>query len=339
MAAPEPRPFVSSGRLPSSATITDLLERTHERFAHLNDGVVSQVYPALAAASPDLFGLAVVGIEGNQHTAGDSSAAFALMSVAKPFTLALAIEDHGLDDVLDRVGIEATGLPFNSVEALQRHHSGRTNPMVNSGAILTASLIKGANHAEKWERIRRTLSAFAGHDLHLDAAVFDSARTTNHRNRELSETLATLGVLEGTADDALDLYTRQSCLRVTALDLAVMGATLADGGVNPVTGARVIDAETGRAVLVAMTVAGLYEGSGKWLMDVGLPGKSGIGGGIVTVSPGKGALGTYSPPLDAAGNSVRGIAAAHHLSRAAGLDMFASRPFNVRGGEGGPLPT
>jgi glutaminase len=198
--------------------------------------------------------------------------------------------------------------------------------MVNSGAIVTASLINGDDHAERWERLRTWLSAFAGRELHMDAETYASASTTNHRNRELAERLAELGALEGAADNALDLYTRQSCLFVTALDLAVMGATLADGGVNPVTGQRIIDADTGRAVLVAMTIAGLYEGSGRWLLEVGLPGKSGIGGGIVTVSPGKGALGTYSPPLDAAGNSARGVAAAHALSRGLGLDILASQP-------------
>jgi glutaminase len=198
--------------------------------------------------------------------------------------------------------------------------------MVNPGAIATASLAPGESATEKWRFVRDGLSRFAGRPLVLDEETFESASATNHRNRELAAARARRDGLGCDPACALDVYTRQSCLDVTARDLAVMGATLADGGVNPVTGERVVSADTCRYALTVMTTAGLYETSGDWLYDVGLPGKSGIGGGIVTVSPGKGGLGTFSPPLDEAGNSVRGQLAARFLSRRLGLDLFASNP-------------
>ena len=193
------------------------------------------------------------------------------------------------------LGANATGLPFNSVEAVERSTGGRTNPLVNSGAIATIDLVAGFDHAARWEVIRAGLSRFAGRELILDDETYASAAGTNHRNRALAQLLQSLGALTRDPDETVDLYTRQSCLAVTARDLAMMGATLADGGVNPSTGVRVVSSESCRYALTVMTTAGLYETSGDWLYQVGLPGKSGIGGGIVAVSPGKGGLGTFSP--------------------------------------------
>ena len=258
------------------------------------------------------------------HAVGDAEVAFTIMSVAKPFTFALVCDVLGPDEIQRRVGVNATGLPFNSLEALEVDTGGRTNPMVNPGAIATASFAPGESATEKWRFVRDGLSRFAGRPLALDEETFESASATNYRNRELAASLARHGGLGCEPAGALDVYTRQSCLAVTARDLAVMGATLADGGVNPVTGERVVSADTCRYALTVMTTAGLYETSGDWLYDVGLPGKSGIGGGIVTVSPGKGGLGTFSPLLDESGNSVRGQLAARFLSRRLGLDLFAS---------------
>lgn len=220
--------------------------------------------------------------------------------------------------------MNATGLPFNSLEAVDRTEDGRTNPMVNSGAIATASLVPGATDAARWDAIQAGLSAFAGRDLALDDDTFASATATNLRNRAVAELLNSLGALGHDPAVSLDLYTRQCCLAVTARDLAVMGATLADGGVNPITGVQVVSAATCRYVLTVMTIAGLYETTGDWLWEVGLPGKSGISGGVVAVSPGKGGLAVFSPPLDDAGNSVRGQRVAALLSRQLGLDIFAS---------------
>jgi glutaminase len=263
-------------------------------------------------------------VYGEHALAGEAAAPFTIMSVAKPFVFALVGERIGVEEVRRRVGVNATGMAFDSASPVERDPHGRTNPMVNAGAIATTDLWPGDDLEDRWQRLQEGLSRFAGRPLSLHNATLESARATNHRNRGLANLLAGVGGLTGEPSDAVELYTRQSCLAVTAFDLAVMGATLADGGTNPLTGERVVDPETAHATLAVMLVAGLYETSGDWLLDVGMPGKSGIGGGIVTVSPGKGALGTFSPLLDAAGNSVRGQLAARHLTRALGLDLLAS---------------
>jgi glutaminase len=228
--------------------------------------------------------------------------------------------------VRERIGVNATGLAFNSLEAIERGPGGRTNPMVNPGAIATTALVPGATPAERWGFVRDGLGRFAGRELALDDEIYASASETNHRNREIVRLLESRGRLSGDSAEALDLYTRQSSLSVTARDLAAMGATLADGGVNPLTGIRVVGETACRHTLAVMTTAGLYESSGDWIYEIGLPAKSGIGGGLVTVSPGKGGLGTFAPPLDAAGNSVRGQLVAQFLSRRLGLDIFVSSP-------------
>lgn len=318
--------FTSAGSLPSPATIAALLADAHRRLRDVDEGRLSTVYPALERASPAHFGLAVVGVDGIAYEAGDARVEFSLMSVAKPFVFALACQRAGIDRVRALVGVDATGLPFNSAQAVELRADGRTNPMVNAGAIATTSLIEGESVEERWRVLVEGLSRFAGRMLTLDAEMLASARATNTRNRALALLLQGAGAIAGDPMEATELYTRQSCLSVTALDLATMGATLADGGVNPVSGERVVDAEVARAALAAMTIAGLYETSGSWLMDVGVPGKSGISGGIVAVSPGKGALGVFSPLLDAEGNSVRGQRAACLLSEELGLDILASQP-------------
>ena len=315
---------VSTGSLPDAPVVGDLLTEAHRRYAGLTDGEPSDVYPALERADPALFGICVAGVSGQVATAGDADTPFPIMSVAKPFTFALVCDEIGHDATRVALGSNATGLPFNSVEAVERSKSGKTNPMVNSGAIATVDLIAGADRGARWETLHVGLSRFAGRDLALDAETYASASETNHRNRALAQLLESLGALRQDSADTVDLYTRQSCLAVTARDLAVMGATLADGGVNPLTGVRVVSAESCRYALTVMTTAGLYETSGDWLYRVGLPGKSGIGGGIIAVSPGKGGLGTFSPPLDEAGNSVRGQRVAAYLSSRLGLDIFAS---------------
>jgi glutaminase len=318
--------YTSAGRLPEAAEVQSAVDDAWRRFRASTGGALSTVYPALAAMDPQLFGIAVVGTTGRTFTAGDASTDFTIMSVAKPFVLALVVEDLGLHRVREVVGVNATGLPFNAIQAVERSPRGRTNPMVNPGAIATTSLVAGPSPEARWARILEGLSRFAGRRLDLDEATLQSALSTNHRNRALANLLTSLGALDGDPGEAVDLYTRQSCLSVTAVDLAVMGATLADGGVNPVTHEPVVGPETAQAVLAMMTVAGMYETSGNWLLDVGVPAKSGIGGGIVSVAAGKGCLATFSPPLDAAGNSVRGQLVAAFLARALGLDMLASAP-------------
>jgi glutaminase len=342
-APPDPSPragpdaFVSTGSLPGPADVRRLVEEAQRRYRDVPDGALSDVYPALLAADPARFGIAVEAVSGRIFAAGDSAVPFSIMSVAKPFVFALACRDLGADAVRRRIGVNATGLPFNSLAAVERSADGRTNPMVNAGAIATTALVAGEGVESRWARIVGGLSEFAGRPLHLDEDLLRST-ATNHRNRALAQLLRGRDALDGAPGEAVELYTRQSCLAVTAEDLAVMGATLADGGVNPRTGERVVDLPTCRAALATMIVAGMYESSGDWLWDIGLPGKSGIGGGMVTVSPGKGALGTYSPLLDGAGNSVRGTLAAAFLSRALGLDLLASAPAPAAGPRDGRTP-
>jgi glutaminase len=301
-----------------------LVAEAHARYRSNAEGEASQVYPALASVPGGLFGIAVASTSGEVFSVGDAEVEFTLMSVSKPFVFALVCQALGPDEARDRLGVNATGLPFNSLAAVERATDGRTNPMVNPGAIATTSHVPGGTAEARWQLIEEGLSRFAGRPLSLEDEVYASASATNQHNRSLALLLESRGRLGSDPAEATDLYTRQCCLAVTARDLAVMGATLADGGVNPVTRERVVDEETCRHTLAVMTTAGLYETSGDWLYDVGLPGKSGIGGGIVTVAPGKGGLGTFSPLLDRAGNSVRGRLAARFLSQQLGLDLFAS---------------
>jgi glutaminase len=322
---------VSTGHLPPLDLARSLIAEAHERFRSNDHGAVSHVYPVLARVAPDLFGISVVDTNGAVVTAGDDLVEFSIMSVAKPFVFALVCGAIGAEQIRQRVGVNATGLPFNSFSAIEDSVDGRTNPMVNPGAIATTSLVPGSSADEKWQFIREGLSRFAGRDLSLDEEVYASASATNHRNRAIARVLDELGRLYGDPDEAVDLYTKECSLSVSARDLATMGATLADGGLNPLTGVRVVGAMCCRYTLAVMASAGLYEASGDWLYDVGLPGKSGIGGGIVTVSPGKGGLGTFAPRLDRAGNSVKGQLAARFLARRLGLDLFAS---SARAGDG-----
>ncbi|HKF68439.1 MAG TPA: glutaminase A [Vicinamibacterales bacterium] len=317
---------MSTGHLPPRERVHALVAEAYEHFKTNCDGENSKVYPALARVPSALFGICVVGTSGDVHAAGDAEYKFSIMSVSKPFVFALVCEAVGVEDARQKIGVNATGLAFNSLEGVERNPDGRTNPMVNSGAIATTSLVPGATLEAKWTAIHNGLSRFAGHPLALNEEVYVSASETNYRNQSLARLLQSYGRLYMEPAEAVDLYTRQCALSVSAKDLAVMGATLADGGVNPITRERVVDPSVCHYVLAVMTIAGLYETSGDWLFDIGLPGKSGIGGGIATVSPGKGGIGTFAPPLDRAGNSVKGQLVARFLSQQLGMDLFVSQP-------------
>jgi glutaminase len=318
--------LISTGHLPSDTDVESLLERAYTRYRSLSDGVVADYIPALACADPNWFGAAIVGTRGRVFQVGDATHEFSIQSVSKPFVFALVCDVLGHDDAREKLGVNSTGLPFNSVMAIELGDDRTINPMVNAGAIATTSLVPGATAVDKWTFVREGLSRFAGRSLEIDEEVFASEMANNRRNQGIAHLLDSYDRMYFDPDQATEVYTRQCSLRVSATDLAVMGATLADGGVNPVTGERVVSADTCMRVLAVLATAGLYERSGDWLYEVGLPGKSGVSGGIVTVSPGKGAIGTFSPPLDAAGNSVRGQALTRYLSQALGLNLFASQP-------------
>ncbi len=321
-----PAPAVSTGHLPEAARVADLVAAAHARYAPVAEGKVADYIPALAAADPGWFGIAVAGVSGAVFTAGDADRAFSIQSISKPFVFALVCQALGGGRAREAVGVNATGLPFNSVMAIELNADRTMNPMVNAGAIAATSLAPGANAEERWRFIREGLSRFAGRDLAMDQVVYESEAASNQRNQGIARLLHGYGRMYSDPEEATDIYTRQCSLLVTARDLAVMGATLADGGVNPVTKERVLDADRCARVLAVMATAGLYEQSGDWLYEVGLPGKSGVAGGLVTIAPGKGGMATFSPPLDEAGNSVRGQLATRFLSQALGLNLFASRP-------------
>lgn len=318
--------YVSTGHLPDGEVVQSLISQAHDLFKADSGGRNSEVYPALASVPSELFGICVAETSGKLHEVGDTSHPFSIMSVSKPFVFALICDQIGPEKARELLGANATGLPFNSLAAVEQGNDGRTNPMVNAGAIATTSLAPGQSAADKWRFIHEGLSRFAGRPLPMNDEVYASASDTNFRNRGIAWLLQNYDRLYSEPEEATDLYTRQCSLNVSARDLAIMGATLADGGVNPVSGERVVSAQTCHYALAVMTTAGLYETSGDWLFDIGLPGKSGIGGGIVTVAPGKGGLATFAPPLDAAGNSVKGQLAAKFLSQALGMDLFVSKP-------------
>ncbi|GAA5208257.1 glutaminase A [Microbacterium kyungheense] len=314
----------STGALPPGGSVDAWVRAAHARYAPDDAGTVADYIPVLAHADPAWFGLSVVGVDGRVHQAGDTGIRFTIQSISKAFVFALACEAIGHERVHERIGVNNTGLAFNSVIAVELNGGSPMNPMVNAGAIATTALLPGSDAEERWSAVRDGLSRFAGRDLVLDDEVYRSESGANHRNRAIAQLLHSYGRLDADAEESVDVYTRQCSLAVDAHDLAIMGATLADGGVNPVTGEQVVSAEVCRDTLAVLASCGLYERSGEWLFEIGLPAKSGVSGGIVAVAPGKGAVGAFSPRLDAAGNSVRGQRACAYLSRALGLNLFAS---------------
>jgi glutaminase len=321
------QPFlISTGHLPRPQEVETLIRAAYDRYKDLHDGKIADYIPALAKVSGKLFGICLVGTDGRAFAIGDSQHEFSIQSVSKPFVFALVCEAIGIEVARGKIGVNATGLPFNSVMAIELNADRTMNPMVNAGAIATTSLVPGDDAEAKWRFIHEGLSRFAGRKLELDAEIYASEAASNLRNRGIAKLLEGYDRMYYDALQATDIYTKQCSLKVNAHDLAVMGATLADGGVNPLTQQRVVEADVAKSLLAALATAGLYERSGDWLFEIGLPGKSGVGGGIVTISPGKCGLGVFSPPLDEAGNSVRAQRVTKYLSEHLGLNLFASRP-------------
>jgi glutaminase len=317
-------PAVSTGELPQADEVRDAVTEAYERYRTNGDGAVADYIPILAGASPEWFGISVVGARGRSYEIGDVERRFSIQSVSKPFVFALVCEAIGYGEARRRLGVNSTGFPFDSLMAVELNIDRTMNPLVNAGAMATTSLVPGDTADDKWARILDGLSRFAGRQLTVNDEVYASESGTNLRNQGIAHLLESYGRLYFDPDQTTDIYTRQCSLEVTVHDLAVMAATLANGGVNPMTGDVVIVPGVCRRVLAVMATAGLYELSGDWLYEIGVPGKSGVSGGIVTVSPGKGGLATFSPPLDAAGNSVRGQLVTKYLAERLGLNLFAS---------------
>lgn len=290
----------------------DMLEQT--------GGEVDDSIPQLAAAEPRVCGIAIADGDGDVRLTEDARLEFSVQSAVKPFVYALALADGG-DSVLEQVGTEPTGEAFDAIR-LEGDTGRPPNPMVNAGALLTASLVAGSTPDERFDRILRGLSAFAGAPLRLDREVSESERLLGDRNRALGYLMRSSGTLPVSVDDAVSVYARACSIVVTAEHLAVMGATLAFGGRNPLTGEQVVSADIVTTVLSVMATCGMYDGSGRWLRRVGLPAKSGVAGGLVAAVPWRLGLGVYSPPLDDEGNSVRGALACERLSDDLGLHVF-----------------
>ncbi len=301
--------------------IRDALATVVERFRDDASGDIATYIPELATVEPDGFGASLVSVHGRVHSAGDAGRPFTIQSVSKPFVYALAVSDLGLDEVARHVGFEPSGEPFNAI-SLDPLTGRPDNPLINAGAIVTSALIDGPTVQDRFERVRSFLSSCAGRELSVDDAVFASETATGDRNRALAHLARSSGVLRQSVDDATEVYFRQCSIEVTAEDLAVMGATLANGGVNPLTRSRVMGEQAAMLTLSVMATCGMYDHSGEWMARVGLPAKSGVGGGITAVQPAQFGFGVYSPRLDSWGNSVRGAAVLQHLSNDFDLHVF-----------------
>jgi len=301
------------------------------KFKNLQEGKNADYIPALAKVDPKLFGIALVTTDGKVYTAGDVGTEVSIQSISKVFTMAQVIQEQGLDSIEKRIGVDATGARFNSiiaveaVKVVQGTGAPEMNPLVNPGAISATSMVKGANSDEVWKKIIGFHDDAAGRQLSVLQDVYKSESDTNQRNQAIGALMLAYGYIKDNWQQAVDLYTRQCSIGVNAKDLATMAATLANNGKNPVTGKQVLDGDKVPGVLAVMATAGLYDDSGKWLYHTGLPAKSGVGGGIIAVSPGKFGIAVVSPPLDDAGNSVRAQRAITDISNALGGNPYAAR--------------
>ena len=311
---------------PAKADVEAALKAAHAKYKDLKEGANADYIPALAKVPSTLFGVALVTVDGQVYTVGDIDALFSIQSISKVFTLAKVFQQSGEPMVEDTIGVDATGQVFNSIVAIEQYKGQEMNPFVNPGAIATTSMVKGADAKAIWAEIIGTYSAFAGRQLEVNQEVYKSESDTNQRNQAIGMLMYAYGRIKEKPAQATDLYTRQCSVNVNAKDLATMAATLANAGVNPVTKKKVIDAEYVPGILAVMATAGLYDDSGKWLFKTGLPAKSGVGGGIIAVSPGKFGIAAFSPPLDAAGNSVRAQKAITDISAALGGNPYAVTP-------------
>lgn len=297
------------------------LNNLYETYRPVHDGTVADYIPELALAKPEWFGICVVTADGQVFEVGECDQTFTIQSISKAFVFGLALEDHGREYVNSKVSVEPTGEAFNSIvldEATNRPY----NPMVNAGAIATTDLIKGQSGTERLKRLLEMFKRYTGRDHDINVPVFLSEKATGFRNRAMSYLMLNFGMVSDKVDETLDLYFQQCSIMVNARDLAMLSATLANGGVNPVTQVRALDERYVQDVVSVMLTCGMYDASGEWAYRVGLPAKSGVGGGITAVAPGKLGIGTFSPPLDAKGNSVRGIKVCEDLSRDFGLHLF-----------------
>jgi glutaminase len=305
----------------NSSPLLKVINELHLKYQSLTAGTLANYIPELAKVNPDLFSICIVTVDGEVYEVGDYQQLFTIQSISKVFAYGLALEDHGRDYVLTRVGVEPTGEAFNAI-ILDEQSKRPYNPMVNAGAIATTSLIKGSGATERLNRLLDMFRRYIGHDVFVDISVFTSERSTGHRNRAMAHLMLNFGMIDQNIEEALDLYFQQCAVMMNCHDLAVMAATLANRGTNPITGEQAVDKRYIKDILSVMYTCGMYNFAGEWAYKVGIPAKSGVCGGIMAVVPHQMGIAVFSPPLDNRGNSVRGVKVCEELSQRLGLHLF-----------------
>jgi glutaminase len=308
---------------PTASDIQKALNAAYDKYKNLKEGKNADYIPALAKVDPNLFGIALVTADGQLYVAGDTTTEVSIQSISKVFTLARVFQDSGEAPVVKNIGVDATGMPFNSIIAIEQKKGFEQNPLVNPGAITATSMVGGTSATEIWQRIIDTYDGFAGRKLRVLEDVYQSEAATNQRNRAIAALMYAYGHISANPEQATDIYTRQCSVGVNTRDLAIMAATLANNGVNPITKQQMLAPRYVPGLLAVMSTAGLYDDSGQWLFKTGLPAKSGVGGGLIAVSPGNWGIAVISPPLDSAGNSVRAQRAIADISAALGGNPYA----------------
>jgi glutaminase len=304
----------------------DAVNAAYAKFKDTHEGKNADYIPALAKVDPNVYGVALITTDGKVYSTGDLTTQVSIQSISKVFTMALVMQEQGPDAIANNMGVDATGQVFNSIVAVEQYKGSEMNAMVNPGAITATSMVGGSSRDEIWNKILAWYGDFAGRPLTVLKDVYDSEAATNQRNQAIAMLMYAYGHIKDNPLQACDIYTEQCSVGVTAKDLAEMAATLANGGKNPVTGKQVMKTENVPKVLAVMATAGLYDDSGKWLFRTGLPGKSGVGGGIIAVCPGRFGIAVLSPPLDAAGNSVKAQNTIAEISNALGGNPYAMKP-------------
>ncbi len=330
---PAATPSASAGAVDPPATavaparetdLQKLVNEAHLKFRALTEGANADYIPELARIPSELYGVAIVTVDGRAYVAGDVEYAFSIQSVSKPFTAALVMQQRGAEALQKQIGVEPTGFPFNAIEAIALQPQRSGNPLVNAGAIAAVSMVEAPDAEAKYRLIEGWYGDFAGQKLTMLSEIYKSEAATNRGNRAIAALLAKYGRIYADPVESVDVYTRQCAIGVNARQLAVMGATLANGGVNPLTGKRVLDSTHVPKLLAIMTMAGFYDESGLWAYRAGLPAKTGVGGGIVAVVPGRMAIVGFSPRLNQAGNSIRATRAIEYIAGELGVSVFGA---------------
>ncbi|MEH6611399.1 MAG: glutaminase A [Halioglobus sp.] len=321
--------FTISGAFAAQPTAKDfqrVVDNAYSQFKDVKEGANADYIPFLATVPSDMFGVVIITREGDIYSAGELDYEFSIQSVSKPFTAAFVMQQQGPKVVREKIGIEPTGLAFNSKLALEIYPSRSVNPMVNAGAIAAVSLVDASSEEDRWGKVLDNMSAYAARDLKVLEEVYTSEYESSSSNRGIANLLYSYERLYSDPEEALRVYTKQCSVGINTKDLAMMGATLANEGVNPATGKRLLDSEHVPELLAIMATAGFYDESGEWMYSAGLPAKTGVGGGIVAIVPGRFAIATFAPPLNESGNSVRGMKAIRYISGELGVGLYGPNP-------------